>query len=161
MAHVRVCGGAGWVTTGSTRQATASSVRSCVAPASGGADAARHQAAGAASCLVFPRRHPPLPQGVGDTAHSLSRHGAILLLTRGRALAYATYNFSLQTGPSMAAYDYRRFPEEHRGGINISRNLRTQIERLVRRTICFSKTDHLHDLVLGLFINRDECGRAL
>ena len=27
MAHVRVCGGAGWVTTGSTRQLTASSVR--------------------------------------------------------------------------------------------------------------------------------------
>ncbi|HEY5867367.1 MAG TPA: hypothetical protein VI542_17730 [Candidatus Tectomicrobia bacterium] len=27
IAHVRVCGGAGWVTTGSTRKATASSVR--------------------------------------------------------------------------------------------------------------------------------------
>jgi hypothetical protein len=27
MAHVRVCGGAGWVTTGSTRKATAASVR--------------------------------------------------------------------------------------------------------------------------------------
>jgi hypothetical protein len=34
IAHVRVCGGAGWVTTGSTRKLTASSVRSCVAPAS-------------------------------------------------------------------------------------------------------------------------------
>ena len=28
IAHVRVCGGAGWVTTGSTRKATASSLRS-------------------------------------------------------------------------------------------------------------------------------------
>jgi len=37
IAHVRVCGGAGWVTTGSTRQATADSLRSCVAPAIGGA----------------------------------------------------------------------------------------------------------------------------
>ena len=35
MAHVRVCGGAGWVTTGSTRQATANSVCLCLAPACG------------------------------------------------------------------------------------------------------------------------------
>jgi hypothetical protein len=30
IAHVRVCGGAGWVTTGSTRKVTGKSVRSCV-----------------------------------------------------------------------------------------------------------------------------------
>jgi hypothetical protein len=35
MAHVRVCGGAGWVTTGSTRQPTPYSVRSCLASAIG------------------------------------------------------------------------------------------------------------------------------
>jgi insertion element IS1 protein InsB len=35
-------------------------------------------------------------------------------------------------------------------------NLRTRIKRLVRRTICFSKTEHMHDLVIGLFINRYE-----
>ena len=35
IAHVRVCGGAGWVTTGSTRNLTASSLRSYVAAASG------------------------------------------------------------------------------------------------------------------------------
>ena len=33
-------------------------------------------------------------------------------------------------------------------------NLRTRINRLVRRTICFSKTERLHDLVIGLFSNR-------
>ena len=33
MAHVRVCGGAGWVTTGSTRQPTRNSLRSCLAAA--------------------------------------------------------------------------------------------------------------------------------
>ena len=37
-------------------------------------------------------------------------------------------------------------------------NLRTRIKRLVRRTICFSKTITMHDLVLGLFINRYEFG---
>jgi len=37
-------------------------------------------------------------------------------------------------------------------------NLRTRIKRLVRRTICFSKTECMHDLVIGLFINRYEFG---
>jgi insertion element IS1 protein InsB len=37
-------------------------------------------------------------------------------------------------------------------------NLRTRMKRLVRRTICFSKTDHMHDVVIGLFINRYEFG---
>jgi len=37
-------------------------------------------------------------------------------------------------------------------------NLRTRITRLVRRTIGFSKTTTMHDLVIGLFINRYECG---
>jgi insertion element IS1 protein InsB len=39
--------------------------------------------------------------------------------------------------------------------------LRTRIKRLVRRTICFSKTERMHDLVIELFINRYECGRSL
>jgi insertion element IS1 protein InsB len=40
-------------------------------------------------------------------------------------------------------------------------NLRTRIKRLVRRTICFSKTERMHDLVIGLFINRYEFERLL
>jgi insertion element IS1 protein InsB len=40
-------------------------------------------------------------------------------------------------------------------------NLRARIKRLVRRTICFSKTEPMHDLVIGLFINRYEFGRVL
>src|SRR4029434_9280223 len=40
-------------------------------------------------------------------------------------------------------------------------NLRTRIKRLVRRTLCFSKTERMHDLVIGLFINRYEFGRAI
>ena len=39
--------------------------------------------------------------------------------------------------------------------------LRTRIKRLVRRTICFSKTERMHDLVIGLFINRYEFGIAI
>jgi insertion element IS1 protein InsB len=36
--------------------------------------------------------------------------------------------------------------------------LRTRIKRLVRKTICFSKSIALHDIVIGLFINRSEFG---
>lgn len=36
--------------------------------------------------------------------------------------------------------------------------LRTRIKRLVRKTICFSKSIFMHDLVIGLFINRFEFG---
>ena len=39
--------------------------------------------------------------------------------------------------------------------------LRTRIKRWVRRTICFSKREGMHDLVMGLFINRYEFGRAI
>ena len=36
--------------------------------------------------------------------------------------------------------------------------LRTRIKRLVRKTICFSKSIAMHDIVIGLFINRYEFG---
>ncbi|WP_373527776.1 IS1 family transposase, partial [Nostoc sp.] len=36
--------------------------------------------------------------------------------------------------------------------------LRTRIKRLTRKTICFSKSEVMHDLVIGLFINRYEFG---
>ncbi|MEP0873448.1 IS1 family transposase [Trichocoleus desertorum AS-A10] len=39
--------------------------------------------------------------------------------------------------------------------------LRTQIKRLARKTICFSKITWLHDIVVGLFINRYEFGWAV
>ena len=35
-------------------------------------------------------------------------------------------------------------------------DFRTRIKRLARKTICFSKSCELHDLVIGLFINRYE-----
>ncbi len=39
--------------------------------------------------------------------------------------------------------------------------LRTRIKRLVRKTICFSKTAQMHDIVIGLFVNRYAFGRAV
>ncbi|MBU2714005.1 hypothetical protein KCG35_23405 [Zooshikella sp. WH53] len=32
------------------------------------------------------------------------------------------------------------------------------MKRLTRKTICFSKTNQMHDIVIGLFINRYEFG---
>ena len=66
------------------------------------------------------------------------------------------------------AYERHLDPEQHRVGKDQTQkieskhiNLRTRIKRLVRRTICFSKTERMHDLVIGLFINRYEFGRLL
>ena len=40
-------------------------------------------------------------------------------------------------------------------------NLRTRSKRFRRRTLCCSKTERMHDLVIGLFINRYEFGCPL
>ena len=39
--------------------------------------------------------------------------------------------------------------------------LRTRIKRLTRKTICFSKSIQMHDIVIGLFVNRYEFGLIL
>ena len=66
------------------------------------------------------------------------------------------------------AYERHIDPEQHRVGKDYTQKieskhirLRTRIKRLVRRTICFSKTERMHDLIVGLFINRYEFGRLL
>jgi len=39
--------------------------------------------------------------------------------------------------------------------------LRTRIKRLARKTICFSQSIQMHDIVIGLFVNRYEFGLLL
>ena len=39
--------------------------------------------------------------------------------------------------------------------------LRTRIKRLQRKTICFSKITQIHDLVIGLYINKYEFVREI
>jgi insertion element IS1 protein InsB len=65
-------------------------------------------------------------------------------------------------------YERHLDAEQHRVGKDYTQkiegkhiNLRTRIKRLVRRTIRFSKTERMHDLMIGLFINRYEFGRLL
>lgn len=66
------------------------------------------------------------------------------------------------------AYHRHLDPNEHcpgkRNTQQIERKhltLRTRIKRLARKTICFSKSIQMHDIVIGLFINRYEFGRVV
>ena len=59
------------------------------------------------------------------------------------------------------AYQRHLDPEVHCPGKHCTQNierkhltLRTQIKRLARKMICFSKFTQMHDIVIGLFINR-------
>ena len=63
------------------------------------------------------------------------------------------------------AYARHLAPEEHcpgkRNTQTIERKhltLRTRLKRLGRKTICFSKSIQMHDIVIGLFVNRYEFG---
>ena len=39
--------------------------------------------------------------------------------------------------------------------------LRTRLKRLARKTLCFSRSRFMHDLLIGLYMNRVEFGRAV
>jgi len=66
------------------------------------------------------------------------------------------------------AYERNLDPEKHIIGKNNTQKierkhltLRTRIKRLARKTICFSKKEQRHDIVIGLFVNRYEFGLAV
>jgi insertion element IS1 protein InsB len=65
---------------------------------------------------------------------------------------------------------YRRYlpPEQHTVGKLLMQKierkhltLRTRLKRLARKTLCFSRSCMMHDLLIGLYMNRVEFGRAL
>ena len=63
------------------------------------------------------------------------------------------------------AYARHLAPETHVPGKRTTQQierkhltLRTRIKRLARKTICFSKSIEMHDIVIGLFVNRYEFG---
>jgi insertion element IS1 protein InsB len=62
-------------------------------------------------------------------------------------------------------YDRHLEPEHHTVGKAYTQTIerkhltfRTRLKRLVRKTICFSKSVRLHDIVTGLLVNRYEFG---
>jgi len=65
-------------------------------------------------------------------------------------------------------YDCYLEPEQHPvGKIQMQKierkhlTFRIRLKRLVRKTICLSKSVLLHDIVIGLFINRYEFGMLI
>jgi insertion element IS1 protein InsB len=63
------------------------------------------------------------------------------------------------------AYGRHLDPEAYHPGKRNTQNierkhltLRTRIKRLVRKTICVSKSIEMHDIIIGLFVNRYEFG---
>ena len=66
------------------------------------------------------------------------------------------------------AYERYLAPEQHSVGKRHTQkierknlNFRTWIKRLARKTICFSKSELMHDTVIGLLINKVEFGRDI
>ena len=66
------------------------------------------------------------------------------------------------------AYQRHLDPHQHVVGKRSTQQLerkhltfRTRIKRLVRKTICFSRSLEMHEIVIGLFINRFEFGLAV
>ena len=107
--------------------------------------------------------------------HALDhRTGAILAYVFGRREDQAFLELKTLLVPfgitrfytdGWGAYQRHLAPELHEVGKPHTQQLErkhltlsTRIKRLVRKTICFSKSIQMHDLVIGLFINRCEFG---
>ena len=80
----------------------------------------------------------------------------------------APFNISRYYTDDWGAYERHIDPEKHEiGKTNTQKierknlNFRTWIKRLARRTICFSKSETMHDIVIGLLINKVEFGRDI
>ena len=77
-----------------------------------------------------------------------------------------TFNVTKYFTDGLGAY-HRLLPcEQHEEGKRNTQKIerkfltfRTRIKRLARRTICFSKSEFMHDTIIGLFINRHEFQR--
>ncbi len=80
----------------------------------------------------------------------------------------APFNIGRYYTDDWGAYERYLKPETHEiGKTNTQKierknlNFRTWIKRLTRRTICFSKLEIMHDIVIGLLINKVEFGRDI
>ena len=94
-----------------------------------------------------------------------NRKDAVFLQLKALLLPFGISHFYTD---DWGAYKRNLDPLKHEGGKqntqkieNKHLNLRTRIKRLARRTICFSKSVFMHELVIGLFINRYEFGLSI
>ena len=78
------------------------------------------------------------------------------------------FNITNYFTEGLGAYQRLLPREEHEEGKRNTQRIerkfltfRTRIKRLTRKTICFSKSEWMHDIVIGLFINRFEFQRIV
>jgi insertion element IS1 protein InsB len=107
--------------------------------------------------------------------HAIEHHtGAVLAYVFGRRTDEAFLQLKALLEPFgiqrfhtdyWGAYARHLEPEVHSPGKRNTQSierkhltLRTRIKRLARKTICFSKSTQMHDIVIGLFVNRYEFG---
>jgi insertion element IS1 protein InsB len=96
-------------------------------------------------------------------AYVLGTHTDTVFLQLKQLLA--PFGISRFCTDDWGTYQRHLNPEQHAiGKANTQKierkhlTLRTRIKRLARKTICFSKSVHMHDIVIGLFVNRYEFG---
>ena len=87
---------------------------------------------------------------------------------QGLKALLAPFNISRYYTDDWGAYGRHLDPGKHEVGKRSTQkierknlNFRTWIKRLARRTICFSKLELMHDIVLGLLINKVEFRRDI
>lgn len=110
--------------------------------------------------------------------HAIAHHtGAVLAYVFGRRKDEVFLKLNALLEPfgitrfytdHWGAYTRPLNPEEHTPGTRCTQKIerthltvRTRIKRLVRKTICFSKCQQIHDIVIGLFVNRYAFGRMV
>ncbi len=81
---------------------------------------------------------------------------------------FAPFNIGRYYTDDWGAYEHHLKPETHEIGKTNTQtierknlNFRTWIKRLTHRTICFSKLETMHDIVIGLLINKVEFERDI
>jgi hypothetical protein len=102
--------------------------------------------------MIIQVLHCPNCQGTDIVRHGQTRQGRQRYRCREPRCAGRTLRHLDAEQHEVGKTNTQKFESKHI-------NLHTRIKRLIRRTICFAKTERMHDLVIGLCINRYEFGR--
>ncbi len=93
------------------------------------------------------------------------RKDAVFLTRKALLEPFGLTHYSTDT---WGAYTRHLDPDQHTASTRSTQKIarkhltrRTRITRLVRQTICFSKSTQMHDIVIGLFVNRSAFGRPV
>jgi insertion element IS1 protein InsB len=117
-------------------------------------------------------------RGRGWLGHALDHHtGRVLAYVVGtrkeamfpkRHALLAPFGISRYYTDKADVYQRHLPPEQHTIGKLLMQKierkhltLRTRLKRLARKTLCFSRSCLMHDLLIGLYMNRVEFGCAI